>query len=129
MIVSSLEDVQRQMAMNPALQNAFEFLRQWRSRLGDDGRVEIDGDRVYALVQSYHTQSGQPEFEVHCKYLDIQNVAAGEEIIGWALIDRIVVDVPYSEVEDICVGRVPPLDVTLVRLSAGQAAVVLPPGP
>jgi len=126
MIVSSLEQVQRQVAMTPALQKAFDFLRAWGRQPFPDGRVAIDGNLIYAMVQSYSTQSGEPEFEFHRKYLDIQFMAAGEEIIGWAFADRMVVSVPYDEAKDICLGRVPPADVTAVRLSAGQAAVLFP---
>jgi biofilm protein TabA len=126
MIVTDLEHAAEQIALTPALQKGLAFLRQVRSQTLADGRVEIDGSQVYALVQSYDTQGGEPKFEAHRKYLDIQYIAAGEEVIGWAGLDRMSVDTPYDEAKDACLGRVPASDMTPVRLSAGQLAVLYP---
>jgi biofilm protein TabA len=123
-IVTDLEHAPAQMALTPALQKALDFLRS--SPALADGRVEIDGQQVYALIQSYDTRCSEPKFEAHRKYVDIQYVAAGEEIIGWAFIERLIVDVPYDEAKDACLGHVLPQDMTSVRLSAGQLAVLYP---
>ena len=126
MIVTDLEHAQEQTALTPALQKAFDFLRQHEAHALPDGRVEIDGEQVYALVQSYETYRGEPKFEAHRKYLDVQYVAAGEEIIGWAFIERMAVDAAYDEAKDVCLGRVAAADMTPVRLSAGHLAVLYP---
>lgn len=126
MIVADLDYASDQIALTPALQKALDFLRQSRGQALADGRVEIDGQRLYALFQSYETRSGEPNFEAHRKYLDIQYVVAGEEVIGWASIDRMAVDVPYDEAKDVCLGHVAPGEMTPVRLSAGQLAVLYP---
>jgi biofilm protein TabA len=126
MIVTDLEHASEQIALTPALQKALAFLQRLGSQTLADGRVEIDGEQAYALFQSYDTRPGEPKFEAHRKYLDIQYVAAGEEIIGWAFIDRMVVDAAYDEAKDVCLGHVPPAEVTPVRLSAGQLAVLYP---
>ena len=125
MIATSLEHLPGQIAFTASLQAAIDFLRQACLPLAD-GRVEINGDQVYAVIQSYETIAGEPKFEAHRKYLDVQYVVEGEENIGWAFIDRLLVDVPYDEAKDVCFGRVPQLDTTLVRLSAGQCAVMYP---
>jgi biofilm protein TabA len=125
MIVTDLEHALQQVALTPALRKAFDFLRQHGAEALADGRVDIDGERAYALVQSYETRV-EPKFEAHRKYLDIQYMAAGEEIIGWAFIDRMIVDAAYDAAKDVCLGHVPPEDMTPVRLSAGQLAVLYP---
>lgn len=53
MVVTSLEHAADQIALNPALQKALAFLDLACSQSLPDGRVEIDGNQVYALVQSY----------------------------------------------------------------------------
>jgi biofilm protein TabA len=61
------------------------------------GRVALDGDNVYALVQSYQpTPASQRPFESHRAYIDIQYIAAGEEIIGFSPLDLLTVTMPYS---------------------------------
>jgi YhcH/YjgK/YiaL family protein len=64
---------------------AFSFLR--RRDLSDlpAGRHEIDGDNVYAMVNEYITKDPEnAQFEAHRKYIDIQYMLAGRELIGLA---------------------------------------------
>jgi biofilm protein TabA len=126
MIVTDLDHAAEQIALTPGLQKALAFLQQVRSQTLADGRVDIDGDQVYALIQSYDTRVGEPKFEAHRKYLDIQYIAAGEEVIGWTSLDRMIVDAPYDEVKDASLGRALAPDMTPVHLTAGQFAVLYP---
>ena len=49
------------------------------------GRIELDGNRVFALVQHYNTKpKEQGVWEAHRKYIDIQYVAEGRELMGYA---------------------------------------------
>lgn len=66
------------------------------------GRQEIDGEAIYANVQEYETKPVE-EFmvEAHRKYIDIQLVAAGRELIGVAkMSDALPVSEPYSDEKD-----------------------------
>jgi biofilm protein TabA len=66
------------------------------------GRVALDGDNVYALVQSYQpTPASQRPFESHRSYIDIQYVAAGEEIIGFSPLNLLTVTAPHSAEKDV----------------------------
>jgi YhcH/YjgK/YiaL family protein len=90
--------------------------------------VEIDGDRVFALVQSYQTvAAGDPVLcEAHRKYIDVQYVAAGEEVIGWASTGRLTITADYDQAKEAWFGTLPPADTTFVRLAAGELAVLYP---
>jgi YhcH/YjgK/YiaL family protein len=89
--------------------------------------VEIDGDRVFALVQRYETvRTDAPTFEYHRKYIDVQFVATGEEVIGWAPAERMSVTKAYDAGKDICFGTVAAGTWTPVHLQAGQVAVFWP---
>ncbi len=49
------------------------------------GRVDIDGDRMFALIQDYDTvPKAEKRPESHARYIDIQYVARGREAIGYA---------------------------------------------
>lgn len=49
------------------------------------GKYEVDGTKIYALVQEYETSpKEQKKAETHVKYLDIQYIAAGVEALGFA---------------------------------------------
>ena len=127
MIVSDLNHVSRQAVLSPNLKKAIDFLRSPDLHLLPDGRVEIDGDRVFALVQRFETKwSATPKFECHQKYIDIQFVLSGEEIIGWAPTERMEITAADEADKDISFGTVAKGQWTPVHLQAGQMAVLYP---
>ncbi len=127
MVVTDLEHSDKQIACSPGLQKAFAFLRSPGIHQLPDGRVEIDGDRVFALVQRYETMmTDAPKFEFHRKYIDVQFIVSGEEVIGWASAARMTVTEAYDAKKDICFGTVAKGIWTPVHLQAGQLAVLWP---
>jgi biofilm protein TabA len=67
-----------------------------------DGRYPLDGDDLYALVQSYGTGPATgKKFEAHRSYIDIQCVVRGRERILHAATAGLDVEVPYSADEDV----------------------------
>lgn len=55
-----------------------------------DGRYDLDGDNIFALVQSYRTVApGEKRFESHRNYADIQFVARGQERIFYAPVKQL----------------------------------------
>jgi YhcH/YjgK/YiaL family protein len=49
-----------------------------------DGRHDIDGDDIYALVMKGTGRTrGEAELEVHRKYIDVQCIISGRDDIGW----------------------------------------------
>jgi YhcH/YjgK/YiaL family protein len=81
MIVAQLKHLSSQMAMNARLEKAIEFLHRegWRAHI--DGRIPIDGNTVYGMLQSYETKiPGETvPFEGHRKYIDLQYMIEGKE--------------------------------------------------
>jgi biofilm protein TabA len=128
MIVAKLEHMTGQIAPTPNMQRALDFLRQVRGRDLPDGKVEIDGDRVFALVQSYDSVAASDPifFEAHRKYIDVQYVAAGEEVIGYSAANHLTVTADYDEAKEAWFGTLPAADTTFVRLAAGELAVLYP---
>ncbi|OGR68028.1 MAG: hypothetical protein A2081_02685 [Elusimicrobia bacterium GWC2_61_19] len=127
MIASDLETVGRQAVPSPGIEKALAFLRRPDVRALPDGKYEIDGERVFAIVQRYETAApARPRYEAHRKYIDLQFIAAGAEVIGWAPLGLLAVTEPYDAAKDICFGAVPAGKDAAVRLGAGQLAVLYP---
>jgi YhcH/YjgK/YiaL family protein len=127
MIVTDLEHIERQAAMTPGLCTAVDFLRQLVMNSLPEGRVEIDGHRVFATVQRYETlKTDAPKFECHRTYIDVQFIVSGEEVIGWAPAEQMKIVEPYEADKDICFGTLAGLPWTPVLLRAGQVAVLFP---
>ena len=85
---------------NESMAKAFAFLAKNDLDALKNGRVEIDGDKVFALVQSYDSKpADKGMWEAHRKYADIQVVVSGTEQIGYAEIDSLTAD-PHIEEKD-----------------------------
>lgn len=85
MILDHLQQAWRYAGLYPGFDAAFRFLERADLAALADGRYEIDGDRVYALVQRPAGRGlDAARLEAHRRYIDIQVVLAGYEVIGWS---------------------------------------------
>lgn len=127
MIYDTLDNIGQYTALLPQIAKAVDFLK--RTDLADmpDGRVDIDGDNVYANIQSYATKSiDMRGFEAHRKYADIQFVISGDgELCGVAVPteDQTVV-LPYDEAKDVLFCA--PASCDWFKLTPGYFAIFLP---
>ena len=84
MVLDVLHNAKFYVDRNPGMAKAFEFLLRPDAKDLPAGTYEIDGDRVYAMVQ---TNPGRPRegalLEAHREYIDIQLVLAGVDEMGW----------------------------------------------
>jgi YhcH/YjgK/YiaL family protein len=126
MIVQTLEKALAQAALSPAMKKGLEWLVANGAKDLPVGRVEIDGDQCFALVQAYDSKTGDLFFEGHKKYIDLQFVAAGAEALGWALTKDAEITRPYVDERDMWLGTVPADKYTMVAMPAGQVAILYP---
>jgi len=82
---------------------AFSFMKENDLSALELRRYDIDGDNAYALVSEYYTKNeGDARYEAHRKYIDVQYVVSGKELIGitpLALKQEVLE--PYDEARDI----------------------------
>ncbi len=128
MIVANLEHLKDQVVLTPNMETAIAFLTEHGTEHHPAGRVVVDGENVFVEVQAYDTiAEGEPTFEGHRSYIDIQYVVEGEEIIAWTNIDDVTVTKPYDTTGgDAWLGTAPAETVTNVHLKGGQLAVLYP---
>ncbi|HTX51966.1 MAG TPA: YhcH/YjgK/YiaL family protein [Candidatus Baltobacteraceae bacterium] len=125
MIADSLTRCERHYHGHPRFAAAFQFLRELPPN-PPDGRHEIDGERVFALVQSYATApASERKLEHHRKHLDIQFLMAGEELIEHAPLEGLAVEKPYDEDKDYGLVKDPEARSSLV-LRPGQFGIFFP---
>ena len=83
MILDTLENYQLYNAINERIAKGFDFLRNTDLDSLSSGKHDIDGDTIFALVQEYQTKPlNECKLESHKKYIDIQYVIRGEEMMG-----------------------------------------------
>lgn len=111
----------------PGISAGIEFLKHCPADL-PDGRIEIDGRNVYAIVQTYNTKEipASPRFEAHRKYIDIQFLLSGYEILGWAPFQALKITEPYDAAKDIMFGTVADALSAFISFHAGQALILYP---
>lgn len=91
-----------------------------------DGRIEIDGEAMFGVVNSYTTKSPEDaSFEAHRKYIDVQILLAGEERIDVTQQTDLPVLQPYDEDADVMFYASPRACVS-VPLKPGEFVVLFP---
>lgn len=89
MIFGNLQNLdQDRKALAKPLITGLEYLKKTDFAKLPNGRYELDGDRLFAIVQEYQTSPRERcKAETHCKYIDIQYIFEGVEVIGYGLTD------------------------------------------
>ena len=82
MITDKISNKELYSGIHNGFKEAFEFLEKVTNENIPVGKYEIDKDNVYAIVQEYETKEPD-KWERHKKYIDVQYIVSGNEIIGW----------------------------------------------
>lgn len=85
MIFDTLENIKNYEGLG-RVYTALEFLSKTDFTKIELGRYELQGDDIFYMVQRYDTDPEKTISEAHKKYIDIQFMVNGEEIIGVAPI-------------------------------------------
>ena len=97
MVFDNLKNASLYCAMHEKFPEAFEFLKNYKDGSLPLGRHELDGDRLYAVIQEYTIEPDKKGiFEGHERYIDIQYIVSGTEKIGCVNVKTAVVDKPYD---------------------------------
>jgi YhcH/YjgK/YiaL family protein len=126
MILGLLADQVLYEKLHPGFQTAFRFLRGEDLLQLKDGRYPIDGEQIFAIVARAEGRSKKDSpLEYHQRYIDIQYIVEGVDIIGWQ---------PTSECREVAQQYVAEQDIGFFRdiprtwchLPAGAFAIFFP---
>lgn len=79
---------------------AYEFIRKGGFSELPQGKYDLNEDGVFATVTDYETKDSSL-FEAHRKYIDIQYVSCGKEIIEIGTSEEKIMETEYDETKDI----------------------------
>ncbi len=126
MIVDRIENARLYLPLHKGFGQAFAVLADPALAQKPDGRYSIDGEDVFYIVQHYTTKPlDQGRFESHRRYIDIQALLAGQEMLGYAPTAGLEVVEPYSEEKDIMFYRVGTM-IAQTRLESGLFCLLYP---
>jgi YhcH/YjgK/YiaL family protein len=84
MILATIDKAYRYADCHHRLSRGFEFLQTTKLDELPVGKHEIDGDRLFAIVARDQGRGRDAAIlEAHRRYIDIQYVVSGNEVIGW----------------------------------------------
>ncbi len=125
MIVGELKEW-RSLPGLSGLEPAFEFLEDSHLLELPPGKYPIDGERFFAIVQKALSRSIEASrLESHRKYIDVQFLASGQEMMGVSPIDKLIIADPYIESSDVTFYDLPE-DYTHLEMQPGRFAVFFP---
>lgn len=100
MIIDRLEKASLYQGVHKRLAVAFDYLRNTDLDKIAPGTYEIEGRKVYVMVQQYETKPREKgRWEAHRKYIDVQFVHQGTELFGYANLGEMK-EVQYDETKD-----------------------------
>lgn len=124
MIIDKLSNSALYSGLGERIKQAFSYIQNTDFSKVQPGIYEIDGENIFVIVAEYQTKDeseGKPES--HKKYIDVQYVAQGCELMGYTpLVDQEIIS-EYSEENDIIFYK---CETSLVRVDEGMFAIFFP---
>jgi YhcH/YjgK/YiaL family protein len=124
MIIDKIENAHLYKNISERINKSFEYIRTTDLKNLPAGRYPIDGENIFALVSEYQTKSeSEGKLEAHKKYIDVQYVIIGEELMGYSPLGNQQILDPYKEENDIefYTG-----DKSFTKISEGMFAIFFP---
>ena len=103
MLIDHLQYATEYYNSSPNLAKALQWLQQNKQQLAEmeNGQYEIDGQNVYAIVNSYNTKpAADCGWEAHKIYCDIHYSVTGSERIGYTPISTMAESQAYNGEKD-----------------------------
>ena len=124
MIVDKIENANLYKNLGERIKKSFDYIKQTDLKNLMPGRYDIDGDNIFALISEYQTKTeAEGKLEAHRKYIDVQYVIKGEELMGYApLGDQLILE-PYKEENDIIFYKG---EKVFIKASEGMFAIFFP---
>lgn len=92
MITDKITNIKKYPEIDAYAQEILAFIKKTEEDALEDGRYELKGDELFALVQSYETRPLEAGLmESHVQYIDLQYIVSGEECIYWNPIEEMTV--------------------------------------
>jgi YhcH/YjgK/YiaL family protein len=126
MILDRIENANLYSALHAGFAKAFEILKDNTLAKKEDGKYSVDGEKIYYTIQRYTTKPmSQGKLEAHRKYIDIQFLLTGVELLGYAPLKGLSFAEKYNPQKDIAFFQTPD-EITKVKLEPGLFCILFP---
>ena len=102
MIFDKLHNASLYHGLGSSIEKSLKFLESEDFSSMEIGKYPIEGNDIFYMVSQYETKPAEEvDYEAHRKYIDIQYIVEGQEIIGYANLGSLNVKEEYNAEKDI----------------------------
>ena len=106
MIFENIKHASTYYSLNERLTKALQYLAQTDFTSMEPGKYEIEGENIFALVQTYNTKPfSSGKWEAHKKYIDVQYIVSGKEKMGFTETTKVIIMEEYNEEKDCAIYK------------------------
>src|SRR5690349_12914404 len=125
MVIDKLENAENYNGLGEGISKALSYLQSTDFSQLQPGKYEIDGDQPFAVISEYQTKNIRDEkLESHRKYMDIQYIVSGVELMGMTLLNNQPPSREYDESRDFMLYDDEPD--FFIKVSAGMFTIFYP---
>jgi YhcH/YjgK/YiaL family protein len=125
MILDHISHSSRYKSLGPLFEKAFEFITANDLRMLSLGKHLIEGEDLFVILMEYETKDpSNCIMECHRKYIDIQFMLRGEEMMGVSTFAGQAPTTAYDESKDAAFFK-PEYD-SLLKVQQGQFTIFFP---
>jgi YhcH/YjgK/YiaL family protein len=124
MIIDKIENADLYKNLGERIKKSFDYIKKTDLKNLRPGRYDIDGDNIFALISEYQTKAElEGKLEAHKKYIDVQYLIEGEELMGYAPLGNQQTLEAYKEENDIIFYKG---EKVFVKVTKGMFAIFFP---
>lgn len=102
MVFDGIHNAEIYYGLGDGIKKALQFIKDTDFETMEAGKIEIDGENIYAILSKYNTKDPDDgKWEAHQKYVDVQYIVSGNEDFGFVNIDYLDEATEYDEENDV----------------------------
>ena len=123
MVIDKIENSKLYVSLSEKIATAFAYINKTDLSQLALGKYEIDNNDIFAFVQEYDTKDkSECKLEGHSKYIDIQYIISGVELIGVTSLTN-QIPIHRNDEDDYAFYE---SDSTLLRVDEGMFTIFFP---
>lgn len=103
MVSDNIKNASQYYGLGTRIETALKWLQDKDLSQLQPGKVEVDGEEIFAIVNHYDTRKIEDSsWEAHRRYIDIQFIVSGSEMMGYVPLDTLTATTNFDESKDVC---------------------------
>jgi YhcH/YjgK/YiaL family protein len=124
MVLDKIENSTMYGQLTERISRAFDYIHSTNLEELKPGKHEVENEDIFAILSEYETKErSECSLEAHRKYIDIQYMLKGSELIGITFQNGQTPTKPYDEADDYELYQE---EASYIQLTPGKFAIFFP---